>query len=135
MKDNLGYNNLNDQFINSSCNMKLVITDVLHKLGVPSNLKGYEYIREGIELIISRGGEVLPITKELYPSIAKRYKTTWTRVERNIRSAIECAYNRGDLNLIETYFGMSVDFNKSRPTNYQFLATIADRLMIEYSYV
>ena len=132
--NNLDYN-LSGQLPNSSRNMKLVITVVLHKLGLPSNLLWYNYIREGIELIISRGGEMLPITKELYPSIAARYQTTWTRVERNIRSAIECAYNRGDLMLLDRYFGMSVDFNKSRPTNYQFLATIADRLMIEYSYV
>ena len=133
MKDNLGYNNLDD--LNDSCNMRLVITDVLHKLGVPSQLKGYEYIRDGIEMIIHKGRGVLPITKELYPSIAKRYKTTWTRVERDIRSAIECAYNRGDLDVIEEYFGMSVDYNKSRPSNLQFLATVADRLKIKYRYV
>ena len=135
MKDSLDFNDLNDAFINSSCDMRLIITDVLHKLGVPTQLRGYEYIRDGIELIISKGRGVLPITKKLYPFIASRYKTTWTRVERDIRSAIECAYNRGDLDTIDEFFGMSVDYNKSRPSNYQFLATIADRLKIKYSYV
>jgi len=107
------------------------ITSMLHSLGVPSHIKGYEYIREGIGLMYNNPGLLGAITKEMYPEIAYKYNTTSSRVERAIRHAIEISWNRGDYDLMEEVFGHSVDFDRARPTNSEFIATIADRLRLE----
>lgn len=107
------------------------ISSLLHSLGVPSHIKGYEYIREGIGLMYSNPTIIGAITKELYPEIASKYNTTSSRVERAIRHAIEISWNRGDYDLMEEVFGHSVDFDKAKPTNSEFIATIADKLRIE----
>ncbi len=114
-------------------NLQISITKTLHELGVPSHIKGYQYIREGISLVYQNPEIVGGITKELYPEIAKRYKTTVSRVERAIRHAIEVSWNRGNWQLMEDIFGHSVDIDKAKPTNSEFIVTIADKLRLEYN--
>lgn len=112
-------------------NLKISITNVLHEMGVPSHIKGYQYIREGISLIYDNPDLIGGITKELYPEIAKRFDTTVSRVERAIRHAIEVSWNRGNWDLMEEIFGHSVDIDKAKPTNSEFIVTIADKLRLE----
>lgn len=114
-------------------NLQISITRTLHELGVPSHIKGYQYIREGIALIYKRPEMIGGITKELYPEIAKVYDSTVSRVERAIRHAIEVSWNRGNWNLMEEIFGHSVDIDKAKPTNSEFIVTIADKLRLEFS--
>jgi len=113
-------------------NLQLSITKILHELGMPSHIKGYQYIREGIMLIYKNPDMIGGITKELYPEIASRFDTTTSRVERAIRHAIEVSWNRGNWDLMEEIFGYSVDIDKSKPTNSEFLVTVADKLRLEY---
>ena len=127
----------NDQLENKSIdlyhqNLQISITNILHELGVPSHIKGYQYIREGISIIYNRPDVIGGITKELYPEIAKKYDTTVSRVERAIRHAIEVSWNRGNWDLMEEIFGHSVDIDKAKPTNSEFIVTIADKLRLEY---
>lgn len=114
-------------------NLQISITRTLHELGVPSHIKGYQYIREGIALIYKKPEMIGGITKELYPEIAKVYDSTVSRVERAIRHAIEVSWNRGNWNLMEEIFGHSVDIDKAKPTNSEFIVTIADKLRLEFS--
>lgn len=111
--------------------IQLAITKLLHELGVPSHIKGYELIRAAIAMIFENPGLVGGITKELYPSLSIKFKTSVQRVERAIRHAIEVSWMRGDLELIEEIFGNSVDINKSKPTNSEFLVTLADKLRLD----
>ena len=113
-------------------NLKISLTRLLHELGVPSHIKGYQYIREGILLLYNNPGIVGGITKELYPEIANKYNTTVSRVERAIRHAIEVSWNRGNLDFMEEVFGHSVDYDKAKPTNSEFIVTVADKLKLEY---
>ena len=113
-------------------NLKVSITRILHELGVPSHIKGYQYIREGVAIIYEKPGVVGAITKELYPDIASRYDTTVSRVERAIRHAIEVSWNRGNWDLMEEIFGHSVDIDKAKPTNSEFIVTVADKLRLEH---
>ena len=114
-------------------NLQISITRTLHELGVPSHIKGYQYIREGISLVYKRPDIIGGITKELYPEIAKKYDSTVSRVERAIRHAIEVSWNRGNWDLMEEIFGHSVDIDKAKPTNSEFIVTIADKLRLEFS--
>ena len=114
-------------------NLQISITNTLHELGVPSHIKGYQYIREGITLVYEKPDIVGGITKELYPEIAKKYNSTVSRVERAIRHAIEVSWNRGNWDLMEEIFGHSVDIDKAKPTNSEFIVTIADKLRLEFS--
>ena len=107
------------------------ITKMLHSLGVPSHIKGYQYIRESILLIYNNPYIIGGITKELYPEVASRYKTTSSRVERAIRHAIEVSWNRGDYEYMEELFGHSVDYDRAKPTNSEFIATVADKLRLD----
>ena len=113
-------------------NLKISITKTLHDLGIPSHIKGYQYIREGVEILFDRPDVIGGITKELYPELADRFSTTVSRVERAIRHAIEVSWNRGDWDLMEELFGHSVDIDKAKPTNSEFMVTIADKLRLEY---
>lgn len=113
-------------------NLEISITKVLHELGVPSHIKGYQYIREGISIIYERPDVVGGITKELYPEIALKFDTTVSRVERAIRHAIEVSWNRGNWDLMEDIFGHSVDIDKAKPTNSEFIVTVADKLRLEF---
>ena len=114
-------------------NLQISITKTLHELGVPSHIKGYQYIREGITIVYSRPEIIGGITKELYPEIAKKFDTTVSRVERGIRHAIEVSWNRGNWQLMEDIFGHSVDIDKAKPTNSEFIVTVADKLRLEFS--
>ena len=113
-------------------NLNVSITKILHQLGIPSHIKGYQYIREGISIIFDRPETIGGITKELYPELASKFDTTVSRVERAIRHAIEVSWNRGDWDLMEEIFGHSVDIDKAKPTNSEFIVTIADKLRLEF---
>ena len=112
--------------------LQMSITKILHDLGVRSHIKGYQYIKEGIMLIYENPRMIGGITKELYPEIANKYNTTVSRVERAIRHAIEVSWNRGDWDLMDEIFGHSVDVDKAKPTNSEFIVTVADKLRLEY---
>mgnify|MGYP002626503049 FL=1 len=114
-------------------NLQVSITKTLHELGVPSHIKGYQYIREGISLIYNNPDIIGGITKELYPEIAKKFHSTTSRVERAIRHAIEVSWNRANWEFMEDIFGYSVDIDKAKPTNSEFIVTIADKLRLEYN--
>ena len=111
--------------------LKQAITSLLHSLGIPSHIKGYNYIRDSIDLMYNNPSMIGAITKELYPEIANRYDTTSSRVERAIRHAIEVSWSRGDYDVMEDLFGHSVDYDRAKPTNSEFIATIADKLRID----
>ena len=119
-----------DKMVTKNKDLQCVITDVLHSLGMPSHIKGYQYIRESIYLMYNEPNYMGSITKALYPEVANRFQTTSTRVERAIRHAIEVSWTRGDYEMMENYFGNSVDFEKSKPTNSEFISTVADRLRL-----
>ena len=113
-------------------NLEISITRMLHELGMPAHIKGYQYIRDGIVMIYNNPDIIGGITKELYPDIASKYNTTVSRVERAIRHAIEVSWNRGNWDLMEEIFGHSVDIDKAKPTNSEFIVTIADKLRLEF---
>ena len=112
--------------------LQMSITKLLHELGVPSHIKGYTFIKEGINLIYNDPSMANAITKELYPFIAKKYETTASRVERAIRHAIEVSWNRANWELMEEIFGYSVDIDKAKATNSEFIVTLADKLRLDY---
>ena len=112
--------------------LQIHVSKMLHDLGIPSHITGYQYIREGITLVYNNPDLIGGITKELYPDIASKYDTTVSRVERAIRHAIEVSWNRGDWDLMEEIFGNSVDIDKAKPTNSEFIVTVADKLKLEY---
>lgn len=113
-------------------NLQVSITKILHELGIPSHIKGYQYIREDVSIIFERPETIGGITKELYPKLASKFDTTVSRVERAIRHAIEVSWNRGDWELMEEIFGHSVDIDKAKPTNSEFIVTVADKLRLEH---
>ena len=115
-----------------SNNLQKSISKLLHELGMPAHIKGYQYIREAISMVYENPEIVGGITKELYPELATRFDTTVSRVERAIRHAIEVSWNRGDWDLMEDVFGHSVDIDKAKPTNSEFIVTIADKLRLEF---
>lgn len=108
------------------------VTEIIREIGIPAHIKGYQYIREGIIMSINDMNMLNYITKLLYPAIAKKYKTTSSSVERAIRHAIEVAWGRGKIEVIEDMFGYTVSAGKGKPTNSEFIALIADKLRIEY---
>lgn len=114
-------------------NLQISTTKILHELGVPSHIKGYQYIREGIMMLYERPDVIGGITKELYPEVASKFDTTVSRVERAIRHAIEVSWNRGNWQLMEEIFGHSVDIDKAKPTNSEFIVTVADKLRLEFN--
>ncbi len=120
----------NIDFYNS--NIQNAISKLLHNLGIPSHIKGYQFIRESVSLMFDNPGLIGGITKELYPELAAKFDTTVSRVERAIRHAIEVSWNRGDIDLMENIFGHSVDIDRSKPTNSEFIVTIADRLRLDF---
>ena len=127
------FNTSNSKSINLiSNNLQISISKMLHELGMPSHIKGYQYIREAISMVYDNPEIVGGITKELYPTLAGKFDTTVSRVERAIRHAIEVSWNRGDWDLMEEVFGHSVDIDKAKPTNSEFIVTVADKLRLEY---
>ena len=112
-------------------NLETQVTQVIHEIGVPAHIKGYQYLRDAIIMVINDMDILNSITKQLYPSIAKQYNTTPSRVERAIRHAIEVAWSRGKMDTIDMLFGYTVNNGKGKPTNSEFIALIADRLRLE----
>ncbi len=108
------------------------VTDVIHEIGVPAHIKGYQYLRDAIIMSVNDNEMLGAITKVLYPTIARNYKTTSSRVERAIRHAIEVAWSRGRMETIEELFGYTVNSGKGKPTNSEFIALIADKIRLEY---
>lgn len=110
-------------------NLEVSITKILHELGVPSHIKGYNFIKEGISLIYYHPN--LSITKELYPTIANKYSTTTSNVERAIRHAIETSWTRANIDFLEEVFGYSIDIDKAKATNREFIITLANKLRMD----
>ncbi len=114
-----------------STELKHLVTCVIHDIGVPAHIKGYQYLREAIMIAVEDMDVINAVTKVLYPEVASRFQTTPSRVERAIRHAIEVAWDRGDLETLQKYFGYTVSNAKGKPTNSEFIAMIADRLTLE----
>lgn len=112
-------------------NLEALVTNVIHEVGVPAHIKGYQYLREAIMMVINDIDVINQITKQLYPDIAQKFKTTPSRVERAIRHAIEVAWGRGQTEAVESIFGYTVSAAKGKPTNSEFIAMIADKLRLE----
>lgn len=117
--------------IDNQVSLETSITAIIHDVGVPAHIKGYQYLREAIMLAIRDMDVINAVTKVLYPEVAKRFNTTASRVERAIRHAIEVAWDRGDLETLQKYFGYTVSNAKGKPTNSEFIAMIADRLQLQ----
>ena len=111
--------------------LEATVTSIIHEVGVPAHIKGYQYLREAILLAVDDMDVINAVTKVLYPEVAKRFGTTASRVERAIRHAIEVAWDRGDLETLQKYFGYTVSNIKGKPTNSEFIAMIADRLQLQ----
>jgi len=108
------------------------VTRIIHQIGVPAHIKGYQYLRTAILMTISDNEIINSVTKVLYPSVAKKYQTTTSRVERAIRHAIEVAWDRGDVDTLNSYFGYTIQNSRGKPTNSEFIAMIADNLRLKY---
>lgn len=113
-------------------NLDASITSIIHEIGVPAHIKGYQYLREAITMVYNNIEILGAITKTLYPAIAEKFKTTPSRVERAIRHAIEVAWTRGNIDSISHLFGYTINISKSKPTNSEFIAMVADKLRIEH---
>ena len=109
------------------------VTDIIHEIGVPAHIKGYQYLRDAIIMSVNDIEMLNSITKILYPTIAKKYQTTASRVERAIRHAIEVSWNRGKMDTIDALFGYTINNGKGKPTNSEFIALIADKIRLENS--
>lgn len=111
--------------------LEVEVTRIIHEIGVPAHVKGYQYLRDAIMLVVQEINYLGAVTKELYPAIAEKYDTTPSRVERAIRHAIELAWDRGDIERINKFFGYTVNGERGKPTNSEFIAIIADKLRLE----
>ena len=112
--------------------MESQVTKIIHQIGVPAHIKGYQYLRTAILMTINDNDIINSVTKILYPTVAKQYQTTTSRVERAIRHAIEVAWDRGDVDTLNSYFGYTIQNNRGKPTNSEFIAMIADNLRLKY---
>lgn len=110
--------------------MDLEVTNLIHQMGVPAHIKGYQYLRDAILLVINEVSLLGAVTKELYPLIAEKYQTTPSRVERAIRHAIELAWDRGNVDMMNKFFGYTINIQRGKPTNSEFIAMVADKLRI-----
>ncbi|MGN0517780.1 MAG: sporulation transcription factor Spo0A [Acutalibacteraceae bacterium] len=114
-----------------STDLEVQITDILHQIGVPAHIKGYHYLRDSIIMSVEHPEIINAVTKQLYPSVAKKYNTTSSRVERAIRHAIEVAWDRGDVDVLNSYFGYTIHTGRGKPTNSEFVAMISDKLRLQ----
>ncbi len=112
-------------------NLEVIVSDIMRQIGVPAHIKGYQYLREAIILSVNDSDMLGSVTKILYPTVAKTYKTTSSRVERAIRHAIEVAWDRGDVDVLSSYFGYTIQSSRGKPTNSEFIAMIADKLRLQ----
>ena len=109
-----------------------IISDILHEIGMPAHIKGYQYMRDAILICVDDPEAIHAVTKQLYPSVAKVYGTTSSRVERAIRHAIEIAWDRGDIDVLNAYFGYTIHNDRGKPTNSEFIAMLSDRIRLQY---
>ena len=116
---------------NDRTDLEITVSEIMHELGVPAHIKGYHYLRDAIVSTVRDPGMMSSVTKVLYPTIAKKYETTASRVERAIRHAIEVAWDRGDIDVLSSYFGYTIQTSRGKPTNSEFVAMIADRLRLK----
>ncbi len=116
----------------ASDELEAQITKIIHQIGVPAHIKGYQYLRTAILMTVNDSEVINSVTKILYPTVAKKYQTTTSRVERAIRHAIEVAWDRGDVDTLNSYFGYTIQNDRGKPTNSEFIAMIADILRIQY---
>ena len=123
--------NCNQNKNENNGDIEIKVTEILHQLGVPAHIKGYHYLRNSIIKSIDNPDIINAITKELYPSVARNFQTTSSRVERAIRHAIEVAWDRGDLDTLSSYFGYTISSLKGKPTNSEFIAMISDKLRLQ----
>lgn len=120
--------------VDKDIELKLQVTEILHQIGVPAHIKGYQYLRNSIIMAVRNKEIINAITKQLYPSVAKQYDTTSSRVERAIRHAIEVAWDRGDVEVLNSYFGYTIHNERGKPTNSEFIAMISDKISLAESY-
>ncbi len=122
----------NNEYINHNAfnDLQVKITDILHQIGVPAHIKGYHYLRESITMSVQTPAIINSVTKKLYPEVANKYETTSSRVERAIRHAIEVAWDRGDVDILNSYFGYTIHNGRGKPTNSEFIAMISDKLRL-----
>ena len=118
------------QMADSEPDLEVMITEIIHQIGVPAHIKGYQYVRESIRLAVTQPEIINSVTKLLYPTVAKKFDTTPSRVERAIRHAIEVAWDRGDVDTLTSYFGYTIHNGRGKPTNSEFVAMIADKLRL-----
>ena len=123
---------LADKVEKTERNLERDVTDMIHEIGVPAHIKGYQYLREAIMMSVNDIDMLSSITKVLYPTIAEKYDTTSSRVERAIRHAIEVAWNRGRMETLNALFGYTISTGKGKPTNSEFIALIADKIRLSY---
>lgn len=119
------------QYKAPSTDIEVVVSEIMHQIGVPAHIKGYTYLREAIILSVNNTDMMGSVTKILYPTVAKTFKTTSSRVERAIRHAIEVAWDRGDVDVLSSYFGYTIQSSRGKPTNSEFIAMIADKLRLK----
>ena len=125
------YIEISKEKVNSENNLEALVTNIIHEVGVPAHIKGYQYLREAIMMVVKDIDVINQITKSLYPQIAEKFGTTPSRVERAIRHAIEVAWGRGQQEVVENIFGYTISASKGKPTNSEFIAMIADKLRLE----
>ena len=123
-----------DELTGARPDIEAQVTKILHQIGVPAHIKGYQYLRTAIIMTIEDSEVINSVTKVLYPSVAKKYKTTTSRVERAIRHAIEVAWDRGDVDTLNSYFGYTIQNSRGKPTNSEFIAMISDNLRLKYKH-
>lgn len=124
-------NNDKKNLVFDSFGIELKVTEILHEIGVPAHIKGYHYLRDSIIMSVEQPEIINAVTKQLYPSVAKKYETTSSRVERAIRHAIEVAWDRGDIDVLNSYFGYTIHNDRGKPTNSEFIAMISDKLRLQ----
>lgn len=128
---NQAYIEIDSKSKNDEKDLEVIITNIIHEIGIPAHIKGYKYLREAIKLVVNDRELINKITKKLYPAVAFKYGTTPSRVERAIRHAIETAWGRGKIETVQKLFGYTVSATKGKPTNSEFISMIADKLIVE----
>lgn len=119
------------EVIRDNLNLEQKVSQILYKIGIPVHLTGYQYLRTAIIMVVENNEMISQITKKLYPRLAQKYNSTPSRIERAIRHAVEVAWNRGQIEFIQNIFGYTVDSNRGKPTNSEFIAIVADKIQLE----
>jgi len=126
-----GWQNGSERVNRNEPDLQVLVSEIMHQIGVPAHIKGYQYLRSAIIMSVNDGEIMNSVTKILYPAVAKEYSTTASRVERAIRHAIEVAWDRGDVDILSSYFGYTIQNSRGKPTNSEFIAMISDRLRLK----